>query len=438
MRALQLIETLIQHEEQQRQEIHLVPSENAATMVSRLPLLMDMYNRYFFNEQQDALAWNFNGARNVADLETKLTIPLLKELSGARYVNVRPVSGLQAMLMVFMAVGGGAGAHILTVSPHDGGHYATKGLAAELGLHAHGIAVSNLDELDMTEIERQLERWPIRLIYLDQSNGLFPFPVAPLAELVRRRDPSIHMHVDTSHWLGLILGGAIPNPLAEGADSFGGSTHKTFPGPQKALICTNESTVALRLKLKQHDLISSHHFGATASLGIALMEFKEHGAAYSRSILRNARRMAACLDHYGYVVIGKELGYTGGHQVWVNPEAQGLGSYEASERLYRVGIHVNVVSPLPTCEGPVIRLGLNEFSRLGAEESHTAALADIMHRAMMQTDSEAALRKEVRSLRQCLPDHYGLELGSDEIRKKYDDLLRLVLTGLQGGRKECD
>ncbi|CAM4433919.1 hypothetical protein PATA110616_15515 [Paenibacillus tarimensis] len=432
MKAEDVIDALISHEERSKQDIHLVPSENAPTMFSRLPYLMDMYNRYFFNEQRSPSAWNFNGARGVADLETDLTVPLLKELTGARYVNVRPVSGLQAMLMILMAAGGGAGSHILTVSPRDGGHYATKGLATELGLHVHEIAVKDLAQLDIAEVEKQLEKWPVRLIYLDQSSGLFPFAVAPLAELVKRCDPSIHIHVDTSHWLGLILGGVIPNPLAEGASSFGGSTHKTFPGPQKAIIGTNEAAVSLRLKLMQHYLISSHHFGASASLGIALLEFKEHGQAYSRGILRNARYMASCLDRYGFKVAGKELGYTGGHQVWTSSEPIGVPAYEAGERLYRIGIHVNVLSSLPGFEEPVIRLGLNEFTRLGAEDKHVAVLADIMFRAIVQTGSEAELRDEVSRLRRCLPDHYGQGIFDERLLEKYSLLAERIGADLLG------
>ncbi|WP_395971438.1 hypothetical protein WH390_14620 (plasmid) [Candidatus Arsenophonus nilaparvatae] len=41
---------------------------------------------------------------------------------------------------------------------------------------------------------------------------------------------------DISHTLGLIVGKQLINPITQGVDIIHGSTHKTFPGPQKGII----------------------------------------------------------------------------------------------------------------------------------------------------------------------------------------------------------
>src|SRR6185436_6188532 len=101
--------------------------------------------------------------------------------------------------------------------------------------------------IDFDRVAESLRDQRPTLVYVDQSNCLFPLDVRTLVETTRRVAPETLVHVDCSHWLGLVLGGQMPNPLALGADSFGGSTHKPFPGPQKAIVATNRSDLWSRL-----------------------------------------------------------------------------------------------------------------------------------------------------------------------------------------------
>ncbi len=230
MQIYDILNMLYENEVNTANVIHMVPSENSPTALAQLPLLLDVYNRYFFNTVMEERGWNFRGAQDVSKIEVEVAIPILKELSKAKYVNLRPISGLNCMSLVLKGLGGGSGSNVLVVSTEQGGHYATEDLGKAFGLKMSFIIGKNPHSIDFEDVRNQLKTKPIHLVYIDQSNCLFPLDVKELVKVVREVSPETIIHIDVSHWLGLILGGVMDNPLELGADSFGGSTHKTFPG----------------------------------------------------------------------------------------------------------------------------------------------------------------------------------------------------------------
>ena len=246
-----VLDVLQRHEHKAKHVINMVPSENSLSALARLPMLLDVYHRYFFNASGAPDQWAFRGSQDVGCLEVDCAVRLLQELTGAAHVNVRPLSGLNGMAMVLSALGGPAGSTVLSVAPEQGGHYATAKLAGRLGLVSRFMTGPDAHTIDYDAVGSTIRTSHPSLIYVDQSNCLFPLDVARLVEVTRGGTSETIVHVDCSHWLGLVLGGALPNPLALGADSFGGSTHKTFPGPHKAIVATNRRDLADRLYLAQ-------------------------------------------------------------------------------------------------------------------------------------------------------------------------------------------
>lgn len=50
-------------------------------------------------------------------------------------------------------------------------------------------------------------------------------------------------------------------------------------------------------------MLSSHHFGASVSLTLSLLEFKErNGAKYSKKVIEDSKRLAVNLHNYGFDV----------------------------------------------------------------------------------------------------------------------------------------
>src|SRR5882672_4622500 len=99
-----VLDALDEHESRVAACINMVPSENSFSSVAKLPMLLDVYHRYFFNVAESPEGWHFRGVQDVAELETRFTQPLLRELARAAYINLRPLSGLSAMALVLSSL----------------------------------------------------------------------------------------------------------------------------------------------------------------------------------------------------------------------------------------------------------------------------------------------------------------------------------------------
>lgn len=407
-----VMRVLVQNEDHANRTLSMVPSETAMSGIAKLPMMLDAYHRYFFNESDNPDGWHFRGAQHLRDLETGLTVPLLAELGRADYVTVRPLSGLNAMTLALATLGGEPGSTVVTIGPELGGHYATPQVAERLGLRVEFLTGDDPHALDLDHAAQLLARVRPTLLYVDQSHCLFPLDVASLVETVRAVSPETLVHVDASHWLGLVLAGVFRNPLDEGADSFGGSTHKTFPGPQKAVLLTRNKEVERRIRETQDYMISNHHFAATISLGISLLEFRDFGGAdYARATVANTRRFGELLTERGLTVVAADRGYSAGHQLWLDPEVDGVPAKVASDRLFAAGLRVNFMAGLPGFTGQGVRIGLNEATYLGLSGEDFTELADIFAAAVHAGAPAESLARRVAALRTRTP--YGAPLAGD-------------------------
>ena len=372
---LNAVRTICSADSGAQNAINLVPSETRLSPLAQLPLHTDFYNRYFFNEALSDDYWQFRGAESVAHLEGRLAKDHLSKLANAAYVNVRPVSGMSAMVLAISAMmpeKRSQSGILLSIDPNTGGHYATASVAERLG-YKNKLVRAHSGRVDITELERALRAEPVDLIYLDIQNSLTHANVRDVSLLIARHSPMTLFHVDSSHTLGLILGGVLPNPLDEGADSFGGSTHKTFPGPHKGVLFTRDKAISERIESAQFDLISSHHFAETLSLGLAAAEFTLFGRQYAQQVIQNARQLAQDLSELGLHITSHSRLFTDTHQVWVETtkdEARFM-----SQSLADWGIRVNVQDDLPGLFSPSLRLGLNEVTLEGANHESITLLA---------------------------------------------------------------
>jgi len=375
----QILSRLLAAENNAADSLTLVPSENRLSAFASLPFILDSYNRYFFNTTLSEDEWLFPGGVDFGAIETEVTLPLARELLNAPFINVRPLSGLSAMILTLSALGGSSGEPVLHLNEDQGGHYATASIIDRLGLRPIAISGISPNSIDLDRLSHTIASENPLLLYIDQANAIFPIQIKEICEAARTSKPNILIHVDISHWMGLILGRHMPNPLDLGADSIGGSTHKSFPGPQKGLLATRRKDLDRRFADSQFYLISSHHLAASISLGLALWEFREYeGDRYAAEIINNARHLGVALNERGFYVHGEEVGFTKTHQLWVQTEPLGIPTRVAAERLRRNGLRVNFLPNLPGLSTPTLRLGLSEITRLGLEPSHMIVLADLM------------------------------------------------------------
>ncbi|MFJ3640780.1 hypothetical protein ACIPRD_13585 [Streptomyces sp. NPDC090108] len=381
--------------EHSRAGLNLVPSENRLSPLAQMPLQLDFYNRYFFNEDHDPGFWQFRGGEGIADIETDVAHSSLSALADAPFVNLRPVSGLSAMIIAISGLGGATGSTVVCVAPESGGHYATASVIRRFGYLPATVAVE-AGAVDLDGLRQILASQKVSLVYLDLQNSLHLLDVAAVAACLAEHSPDTLLHVDASHTLGLVLGGVVPNPLDLGATSWGGSTHKSFPGPHKGVLFTRLPHVRRLIKDAQFVLLSSHHFAATLSLGLAAREFQHFGPAYARQVVINARRLGAELSERGFEVARSGDGITDNHQIWVDVGDEGTTN-KLSAALAEAGVRVNILPDMPGFSRPVFRLGANEVTFEGASETSMGLIAEAFEAARDgAVDSAAKTAVEAR------------------------------------------
>jgi len=392
--------------------VNLIASENVLSPAARALLDSDFHHRY---AEGHPGARYYEGTKYIDEVETR-TSAIIRELFGADHADVRLPSATTANEAVFSAVlkkGGKALAHGIA----GGGHISHAKFGA-LGKHADEIIELPLMEdgfrLDAAATVEMIRAEKPKLVVLGRSLFLFPEPVAELRPACDEVGATILF--DGSHVCGLILGGQFQNPLAEGADLFTASTHKTFFGPQRGVIVGKGHDDAWWKPIDRAvfpGITSNHHLFSLPSLYAAALEIKEFGRDYARDVIANAKAFAAALDERGFDVAAKEIGYTESHQVAVDVGELG-GGRDVSRNLCDNGVICNMNllpgEPRKNARNPRgLRLGVQEMTRFGMDVTAMARIADLMRDCLMDGKSIAT---ECAALRADFPQvKYGFTLA---------------------------
>jgi len=197
------------------------------------------------------------------------------------------------------------------------------------------------------------------------------------------------LHVDMSHFAGLVAGGAYPSPFKY-ADSVMTTTHKSLRGPRHALMFVKKDTREFDKKLDKTvipGLFGGPHENTIAAVAVALKEadtpkFK----TYVKQVVKNAQALAGELQKLGWEIIS---GGTDSHLIlmntWMNGlntkvgQAGGVSGSDASKKLEKAGIIVNM-NTVPGDTRSVmdpsgIRLGTCAETTRGKKEKDMIAIA---------------------------------------------------------------
>jgi adenosylmethionine-8-amino-7-oxononanoate aminotransferase/glycine/serine hydroxymethyltransferase len=388
IRRMQVVDT------RRTRSVNLIASENRMSPLARRALASDAASRYFFDGPGRTA---FPGGAEYAEVQSEGE-NLLRRLGRAKHVNIRPHSGLHAMTVAIAALTN-PGDMIVSLAPASGGHYATGPLSLRLGRRHMTFALTR-DQLVCGEtLATCLAHTLPRLLYIDQCHGLLPIDLRRVVEVARAASPHTVVHADVSHGLGLVFGGVIENPLAAGCNSYGGSTHKTFPGPQKGVLLTDDDDLARQIAAAQYDLISNHHLNAALSLSVALWEFIEcGGSAYASQIPTTATCLGRALSECGILPFQIGGRHSGWHQLWIPDNQLPGGARAAGARLAEAGIMVNVLPDLPGLEPAALRLGVSEICHLGFGEGATIQLGALIAEVLKGAVSPERSRSRVTEL----------------------------------------
>ncbi|MGC8562890.1 MAG: serine hydroxymethyltransferase [Thermoplasmata archaeon] len=414
--ALWIRQKAVEHTALFRNSIPLIASENLMSPLTKEMVISDFNNRY-----AEGLPGHryYQGNKIVDEMETKVE-ELVKKLFKSKQADVRPISGTnanQALVFAFL----NPGETIMTPSLDSGAHISSAQFGA-VGMRGCNIKNMAFDtenmRIDIDGTRKAILAERPKVILFGFSVFLFPAPIKELKETIDEVGSTIWY--DGAHVLGLIAGNKFQDPLREGADVISGSTHKTFPGPQHGVIIGNTDDDKWK-KVRRGvfpGVISNHHLGAMAGLGVTAAEMTDYGESYATAIIDNAKTLGEELYSRGFNVLAEKNGFTESHTLLIDVKKQGGGKYVAEEleKNYII-LNKNMIpgdSNTKAQDPSGIRIGTQEATRIGMGKSEMSHIADLIDRALKGNnvkDEVTELKKGFQEVKYC----YGKERGYDFI-----------------------
>ncbi len=189
------------------------------------------------------------------------------------------------------------------------------------------------------------------------------------------------LHVDMSHFAGLVAGLAYPSPFPY-ADSVMTTTHKSLRGPRQAMLFVKKDERGFDKKLDKMvipGLFGGPHENNIAAVAIALKEAETPAfKKYASQVVKNAQALAGELAKLGWHVVS---GGTDSHLILLDTfmGGKGVSGAEASKALEKAKIIVNM-NTIPGDTRSVmdpsgIRLGTCAETTLGKKEKDMIKIA---------------------------------------------------------------
>ncbi|OII64702.1 serine hydroxymethyltransferase [Streptomyces sp. CC53] len=387
--------------EARRQEdcLQLVAAENFTSPAVLAALGSRLANKY---------AEGYPGARHhggceYADAAERIAVDRARALFGAEHANVQPHSGAAAVLAAYaallrpgdtvLALGLAHGGHLTHGSPANFSgrwfDFVPYGVDAESGLVDHHQVRALAHQHRPRAIVCGSIAYPRHLDY------------AAFREIAD--EVGAALIVDAAHPIGLVAGGAAPNPVPY-ADVVCATTHKVLRGPRGGmLLCGGE--LAGRIDRAVFPFTQGGaQMHTIAAKAVAFGEAATPAfAAYARQVVANARTLAAALAARGCTVT---TGGTDTHLVTADPAPLGVDGRAARTRLAAAGIVVDTCA-LPHGHARGIRLGTAAVTTQGMGPAEMERTAELFASALRGPQDPPAVREAVRELAAAFPPYRG-------------------------------
>lgn len=392
-----IVESVRKHHELFTNALPLIASENITSNTVRMLLASDLSHRY---AEGDVGRRFYQGCKYIDEIEER-AIRYAQELFEAEHVNVKPISGVNANIAALFALTSPKD-RVMALSIPDGGHisHSRFSIPAIRGLTLETFPFDAKEmNIDVAKMLKKIKLKKPSLLLFGGSLFLFPHPISEAREVAD--EVGARIVYDASHVLGLMAGKKFQDPLREGADVIASSTHKTFPGPQGAIILCREDLKEKIDKAVFPGTVSNHHLHHVAGLAVTLAEMLQFGEAYASQIITNAKVLAQSLYEEGFDVLCEHKGFTESHQIAINVLKQGGGA-EVAKKLERANIITNK-NLLPSDKDPEeptgIRIGVQELTRIGMKESEMREIASLIGRVIIANADETKVKEDVIELR---------------------------------------
>jgi len=377
--------------------IELIASENFSSPAVLAALGTPLTNKY----AEGYPGKRYYGGCEHVDVVENLAIDRAKQIFGAEHVNVQPHAGAAA----------NAAAYFAFLEPRDtilgmalamGGHLTHGHFASFSGKIFNAVAYGVREDtelIDLDEIRALAREHRPKMIIAGASAYPRIWDFAAMREIAD--EVGALFLVDAAHFIGLVAGGAHPNPVPY-ADIVTCTTHKTLRGPRGAMIMCKEQYASAIDKSVFPGWQGGPLMHSIAAKAVAFGEaMSDEFKAYARQTVTNARTMADTLTEAGLRIVS---GGTDNHLMLVDLRPIDITGKVAEERLERVGITVNKnaipYDPQKPFIASGIRIGTPAITTCGMVEADAREVAGLIAR-VLKDDSEAAaeeVRLRVREL----------------------------------------
>jgi glycine hydroxymethyltransferase len=383
-------EALVGELERERSTIRLIASENYTSPAVLAALASTMNNKY----AEGLPGKRYYGGCRWVDVTEQLAIDRARELFGAEHANVQPHAGAQANMAAYFAFMD-VGDTMLGMSLPHGGHL-THGSPVNFSgkwFNVVGYEVDKDTELiDLDRVRDLAKEHRPKMIVAGATAYPRTIDFAGFREIAD--EVGAIFLVDAAHFIGLVAGGAYPNPVPH-ADVVTFTTHKTLRGPRGAMILCREE-FGKRVDKAAFPMMQGGPLEhCIAAKAVALKEamtpeFKD----YAHRVVRTARALAEGLRDQGLRLVS---GGTDSHLALVDLQPAGVTGADAEAACDQVGITLNKnaipFDPLPPATASGIRVGTPGPATLGMDEPEMKEVAEVVGDVIRAPEDEEVKRR---------------------------------------------
>lgn len=373
----------------QQDGMELIASEN---YVSRA--VLEALGSVFTNKYSEGYPGHrYYGGQPYTDAIETLAIERAKKLFGAEHINVQPLSGAPANMIVYSAVLK-PGDKVLGMHLSHGGHL-THGHPVTLSAKIYNFTRYKTDAnglINYSELEKLASQERPKLMLAGFSAYTRQIDYRRFCEIAKKVG-AISMF-DMAHIAGLIAGKALPSPVPY-FDIITTTTHKTLRGPRGGMIlCKKEFAEAID-KAAFPGFQGGPHMNNIAAKAVAFGEaLKPSFRTYAKQVLKNAKVLENELKNYGFKLM---FGGTDNHMVLVDVfSSKGVTGKEAEIVLDEIGITINKNMIPDDPRGPMdpsgVRIGVPAVTTRGMKEKEIKKIASWINDAIENRDNKQKLR----------------------------------------------
>ncbi|MFE7125363.1 serine hydroxymethyltransferase [Streptomyces sp. NPDC057617] len=387
----EMAEVILGEARRQADGLQLIAAENFTSPAVLAALGSPLANKY----AEGYPGRRHHGGCELVDAAERIAVARAKALFGAGHANVQPHSGSSAVLAAYAALLR-PGDTVLAMGLAYGGHL-THGSPANFSGRWFDFVGYGVDEetglIDYEQVRALARKHRPKAVVCGSISYPRHIDYAAFREIAD--DVGAYLIADAAHPIGLVAGGAAPNPVPY-ADVVCATTHKVLRGPRGGMVLCGEN---LAERVDRAVFPFTQGGAQMHTIAAKAVAFGEAAApaftAYAHQVVANARALADALAAEGLRITTDG---TDTHLITADPGPLGLDGKAARGRLAAAGVVLDTCAlPYPDARG--IRLGTAAVTTQGMAEPEMARIAALFTAALRGgAETARRVRTEVRDL----------------------------------------